>query len=192
MSLRRVEKTTQKRELAVSSCAWQRFSVGSGRLRFHLDLIGSSSRLQERHRSLRLRHRERRPGGRRRAADAGRPDPVGERRGREVGHSGGHGGAPQGRKRLTIPFIGMARCQNGGLCRSAAWAPSGWRWVGSRPDPSTRREGFPRAARYGTPEGRTRWENSGFFGFFRAKPAAPRPPPSPAPIPETFLTTPTE
>ncbi|TNM93915.1 hypothetical protein fugu_002091 [Takifugu bimaculatus] len=100
-------------------------------------------------------------------ADAGRPDPVGQRRGREVGHSGGHGGAPQGRKRAGFRnFPSDGGGFNIGLCGSAASGPSRWRWAGSRRDPSTRRDDFPRAA--------------------RVKPAAPGPPRSPAPIPEAF------
>lgn len=97
--------------------------MGSARLSFHLNLMGSSSRLQERHRSLRLRRGERRAGGRRRAADAGRPDPVGKWRGREVGQSGGRGGAPQGRARRTIPGPFQRGCFKPAACVAALRGP---------------------------------------------------------------------
>lgn len=100
-----------KCELAVSSCVWRPGSgcprgLGWTRSRERRPIFdaGSSLHLQERHRSLRLRHREGGPGGRRRTADPRRPDPVRERRGREVGHSGGHGGAAQGRKKGSGTF----------------------------------------------------------------------------------------
>lgn len=51
---------------------------------------------QERHGSICVWHRKGRFGRHRRPADAGRPDPVGQRWGRQVGHSGGHGRSAEG------------------------------------------------------------------------------------------------
>lgn len=59
---------------------------------------------QERHGSVCVRYCERRFGGHRRSTDAGRPDPVGQRRGRQVGHSGGRGSTTQGRSTVNETF----------------------------------------------------------------------------------------